>query len=337
MNNISTISKPRPRITYIDAMKGIAMLFVVIQHTKFIADGTSFYQVGVASRMPMFFLLSGMFLPYKRSASEMVRRTWRNLLRPWCLFMLVGFAVIILEEYVFGIEKEGTMIERSLFDVNTPLWFLRALVIATPIGWWLAVTCNSNLTRIVVFFLLTALSFLSVNLSEYVHSLDQRYFNIIYAFSLPEVMGLLVFMWGGHMLVQFIEVGKLKLSYRSAAIVFVLALAGLWMLDTYTIRWHYVETSGLYLNIWIMAWLGILIIWAGGCLLRNFKPITLVGRNTLIILGTHYLVIQFCRLKGMSVEATVVVALCSVVVFVYVSEKYKEWKSRRRELANDAA
>lgn len=142
MNNRNFVVGHAGRLHYIDIMKGITILLVLMFHAgSFFPELScgSWYNIGKAYRMPVFFFLSGMFFREENNWKSFVSKNVRSLLVPFFLFFLIfSFAVpIVLKSLGYtgqrGYDSIGI---KSLFGFlfldhhmysNIPIWFLLAL------------------------------------------------------------------------------------------------------------------------------------------------------------------------------------------------------------------
>lgn len=129
----------KQRIDYIDVAKGLCMVLVVWQHTH------TYYldlQTGEfwmeAFRMPLFFLISGMFFKMYSCWNEFIRRKFNTLIFPFLFYYLLLSVLVpnllALMGYE-GLRQESKLGWASLFNCifeksysNNPIWFLIALI-----------------------------------------------------------------------------------------------------------------------------------------------------------------------------------------------------------------
>lgn len=129
----------KPRIHYIDFMKGLCILFIVVSHT----DDTLFALAGKnlnftleSFRIPMYYFISGVFFKLYQGLGDFVRRKVNNIIVPLVFFFLAGYAFHWLGQYLppaqhyYG-DFEWSMILDPLckrnWECNVPLWFLLSL------------------------------------------------------------------------------------------------------------------------------------------------------------------------------------------------------------------
>ena len=119
------------RIEYIDILKGIGIILVVLGHvTKNEALSSFIY----AFHMPLFFYIAGMFL---RDKPGFTKSHARSLLIPYIFFGFISFVYWILIELRFRDLGGGSKISElinliyptSMHQCNVVLWFLPCLFI----------------------------------------------------------------------------------------------------------------------------------------------------------------------------------------------------------------
>lgn len=128
------------RIEYIDVAKGMCMLLVVWQHTHTYYPSLETGEFWMESfRMPLFFIISGMFFKLYNGFGEFMRKKTNQIIIPFLFFYLI-FSVIIPNllnslgyEGLRQSEKLGwtTSLLNCIFEKvysNSPVWFLLALL-----------------------------------------------------------------------------------------------------------------------------------------------------------------------------------------------------------------
>lgn len=279
------------RIGYIDIMKGLCIIIVVMQHARLLpdADGGALIRICKSFHMPMFFFVTGLFLPMRRTLRDMLADRFNRLLVPWLVFALAGGLIIdvcIWQNY------DHLMHERAIMHwfvrgPNVPLYFLRALFVSTVAAWMLARVFRTTAQKCSLLPVLCVLSWSSLRLSPQIEALS--YFPRL-AFDFPalrEAAGMLMYMWLGHIVASTCTVRRMEVGRWQGLIVFGVATAALIMIDPPEISWHYMESEGSWLPITAAALCGIAAIWGLSCALNGFPPLKVVGACSLAILVTH--------------------------------------------------
>ncbi|MGL5354984.1 MAG: acyltransferase family protein [Cetobacterium sp.] len=115
----------KDRIEYIDTLKGILIVLVVIGHTGI---NPSIQKWIYSFHMPLFFIISGFF--YKFDSNIVSYKRVKRLLLPFLIYTLMavifpGLPLLILKSKELEWEKIFYLKERIFF--NTPIWFLIVL------------------------------------------------------------------------------------------------------------------------------------------------------------------------------------------------------------------
>lgn len=123
------------RVKFIDLAKGICILLVVYEHTagSYIGENTL-----VHLRMPLYFVLSGLFFKTYDGISDFLRRKINKLLIPFLTFYIIGY----IFTNVSALALSNPVLKRDLLEVfysndyfNNPIWFLICLFWANIYFW----------------------------------------------------------------------------------------------------------------------------------------------------------------------------------------------------------
>lgn len=127
----------KQRLEYIDILKGIGIILVVLGHVTLNSD---LYHFIYAFHMPLFFIVSGMFLHDKQG---FIRKQAKSLLIPYLAFGLLTFVYWWLVESHFRELPAGETIWGQFINLffptgiqhcNVVLWFLPCLFLACVMG-----------------------------------------------------------------------------------------------------------------------------------------------------------------------------------------------------------
>ncbi|MCI1935259.1 MAG: acyltransferase [Bifidobacteriaceae bacterium] len=133
MTATSTPSSPSRRLEWVDALRGLGILFVIVGHTSRIPQVTQWIY---AFHMPLFFWLSG-YLFHARPPRQFIRRKVFTLLIPYLFFGVLAWFFWAFFEYDYGDHADDVVPAlQNLFigragnvnnPANAPLWFLLCL------------------------------------------------------------------------------------------------------------------------------------------------------------------------------------------------------------------
>ena len=119
----------KKRIEFIDLAKGICIILVVISHCHINIPYLQYI------RMPLYFVLSGLFFKEYAGFWDFTIRKTNKILIPFLFFYLVGFLAYFILCQIAPDIRINTVVERfyildpiySRLCVNSPLWFLLSL------------------------------------------------------------------------------------------------------------------------------------------------------------------------------------------------------------------
>ena len=119
------------RIEFIDLAKGVCILLVVLQHI-----GLNVNPLGMVSmRIPLYFVLSGLFFKDYGGLREFVVKKLNRLLLPFMFFYLFGYGIYYFINIlfpnagiygVFDVYGILSFVDKRVY-FNGPIWFLLAL------------------------------------------------------------------------------------------------------------------------------------------------------------------------------------------------------------------
>lgn len=144
----------KQRIEYIDLMKGICIILVVIGHTNVPEEFPEVFgvlNVIKIGRMPLYFFLSGLFFrTYSGFGDFAVRKFW-NLIVPMLVFTVVPVILLRTLSPSVALELKVGEIRHPLsflrYNMFGPLWFLRALFVALLVMYPIARLDNGTWQR----------------------------------------------------------------------------------------------------------------------------------------------------------------------------------------------
>ena len=145
------MTSKKPRLAYIDLMKGLCIMLIVMHHTD-----ASFFDAVMPGldnalqsfRVPMYYFLSGLFFKTYSGFGQFLRRKVNNLLIPFVFFHLLGYAVAFA---LYPLLHPGASfnwhglidpLSQRSWSYTVALWFLISLfevnIIYYGLSCWLA-------------------------------------------------------------------------------------------------------------------------------------------------------------------------------------------------------
>jgi len=179
---MNTTVHQRQRLDWIDTLKGWGMVLIVVGHVWSLEDISTFYMWLFAFHVPIFFYAAGLTLNTQSgSVWALLKHRGPALLKPYLLFGLLGYAFYLagflaaqaaglqLKQFDYGLVRPLLgIVYGSVGDgllVNSPIWFLPALLIASLIVFGINRWTTSVTLRYVVCL---ALFYLGATLAEHI-------------------------------------------------------------------------------------------------------------------------------------------------------------------------
>ena len=289
----------KARIEYVDLVKGFCMFFVISFHCH-VTYCPWFYNTIRSMYLPAFFFCSALFFKADQPFRSFLVRKVNLLLVPWAFFLglcFCGFAVI----YLFGQLFPGAGINwTSMLNTHTPYDFIR--IPANLPSWYLwciffafmayYAVCRMGRRGIwIKALVVVAMALLGWYFERYgIRSVLYRrsvVMQYLYDFHFFTALEMLPFMFAGE---ELRRRGLLGFNYRSMAALAVFAVSvALWVFYSQRVF------VTLYGHVWpleayIPGFAGTSAIFILMAALNRFPLLDFLGRNSLTVLCTHYMI-----------------------------------------------
>lgn len=126
------------RNDFIDIIKGILMILVIIGHFSFFEYEARTLTLIYSFHMPAFFIIAG-FLSHiteKNTIKEIIQKRFKSTIIPYYIFSFISFIIMdvnALGNYNMSLKHMFNGIGHPDFSINLPLWFLTLYFCATTI------------------------------------------------------------------------------------------------------------------------------------------------------------------------------------------------------------
>lgn len=278
----------KQRIAYIDLAKGICILLVVFHHLCGEDLPTDSHLKGclVSFRMPLYFILSGMFFKEYEGFVGFLKRKVNKLLIPFIAFYIISFLLSLsffcddsalkTIGYFFG----GVFIEKTRF--NVAIWFLWCLLLINITFYLIFHLCrNINKNKgLIIYLICWLLGIIGFTLGTY---------HINIPFWIDSSLTAMPFFATGYLIRKYTEILKPNMfdKYFFASIplcfIFVYYFGRVTVFKT-----NYMSNSNILFTYTsgIIGTLGVLFT---AKLLQWLPVISYYGRYSIMILCTHML------------------------------------------------
>ena len=311
----------KPRITYIDTLKGVCIILVVLMHCGLPVDDNSVFAQHINDalrtyRMPTYYFLSGLFFKTYSGFGEFSRRKLNNIIIP--LFFFYGLNVIAsilywgCSGFILGFESDFDWI--AIFDIFyhsdewriqavVPLWFLLSLFWANLIFYIIKSRFNDLTVCVIVLLLAVSAFFLG------------SYHLQLPLYIVSSLTGLPYFVLG-HYVKQNGWLQCRVIPWLGLLQFLVIAAIMIFIARDYN---HVDSITSFLIYRYFIPFVSVLsLFWLCKCLPQRIPIITFLGRYSLIVLGTHMFLISYLYLLPMRIFGDDNRCLWRVVLFFIV-------------------
>lgn len=312
-NRIAGKDTIKNRRVDIDFVRAIAIVSVIAYH---IGIQSSFMKYFTSFHMELFFVLSGYCTVSKEeSIQKLLLRKAKSLLYPYVVFSLINFVLNIVLNYIYGVKLSALDYLKNLVFSHLSLgaiWFLLALFISSSLYGVLLLKMKSKMVIILCSIGISVLGFVGGHIGiRNCFRWEQGFFCVI-------------FILLGHLLGDFERMIGFYSNHKY--IVVRLLNCGVVGVVTYWIN-GYAQLSRFSIGNPIMFIISVVtctIAWLDFCSLlvellekiNCFKILnyaTLMGRESLVVLCTHQILIVLFRKLFKSLDMAQLLTLVAVI------------------------
>lgn len=264
------------RIEFVDLAKGVCITLVVLSHCKVNLPYLAYI------RMPLYFLLSGLFFKTYAGLWNFTLRKINKILIPFLFFYLTSFLIyLLISHFAPGIRINSDVETFYLLDplysrlcVNSPLWFLLSLFFCNIIFYGISIITKNNYIRAIMVLVLLVLERILCN------------YEIVLPLYLNKSLYHLPFFFLGYVLKQtdllyYNEGGRNKDYIR--LVIYVILFFGLALIPWWRMPKMLTESMSFIISaIGVLALLFILKP------IKKIPVISYYGRYSIIILCTSF-------------------------------------------------
>ena len=308
----------RPRVEYMDLMKGICIVMVVALHCHLV-PANALGNIITTFMVPSYFFLSGLFFKEYGGFSDFAVRKIDKLVVP-TVFFSVLYLIFKIVTSGYGALTAKEMIS-ALITGNFPLWFLQCLFLINMLFFVLHRFVSDKVKLLVV---CSCVGFAGIAgyavSSDFIREASPRLFYVLHISHMFKIMASLPFFALGYAVKPYMT----RTFPRTATLAtFCAALVLMWVTG------RYVHTS-IYDNVYGRNPLFFYVAGTSGIacmviLCRAIKRIPLIsylGRYSLVVLGTHYVVLsifsEFMSSEAMVFALTVLSMFAIIPVFIKI-------------------
>lgn len=302
------MSDVKKRVVWIDTLRGIAMCMVVLSHSR--VAPCVIANFCWCCHVPLFFIISGIVLGINQSEkltlADFLKNKARGILYPYVTLSIIE---LIMEYFTNRTGIKSSFIAFVSLDGIGVLWFLPTLFFSSVLWYFVKKIKNIICVLAIAIAIAVAMSLYAVP-------------NVPYAFTyiLTRCIYATIFMLIGNILYNHLE--TIQRYTRLVIIIGVLAyIYGNYYFSYYSFDLHYAQIMKP-LSYWFIT-LGTSLLWITivSQLNKNVinEALSFIGRNTLIVLEGHWLLLQLLvnpYMKMLPIEKNIFELLNCVVMFI---------------------
>lgn len=332
MNNLTT----NKRYKHIDVAKGIGVLLVIVGHCLVYKPVVS---VIYSFHVPMFFVLSGLFVKTEDNILEYTSKKIKQLIVPYLVFFCIGALLTFIipstrSNIGFGRVFKGLIYaDASEFAVG-PIWFLMCLFVCSVYFYILDKTIFRKNNVLLMAIVLVVLYSLGSNFDVIWETTLGRYIPYWPPFKLDLAIVAVVFYSIGYLLKDYILNCKIKLSLFIVCAISTLFLS--WTNGSVAMGNY--NDSTLFL---LFSLTGTILIVYIADKIKESKLLLFIGKISLIIFVLHAIIMRLyslcldkCEIYN-NIVASVIKTIVVTIVTVLITFFYKKIKSVILEKKNE--
>jgi len=331
----------KKRIEYIDLMKGICIILVVLHHGRALDEADVLLHNLVLGRMPLYFFLSGLFFKSYGGFATFATRKFCLLVVPIIVFGPLGGLMtdcIPWTEWSAGkISNPARWAVYWTTYVNVPLWFLRALFIGSLIMYGLhSLSARLRLGVAAAAVLAVGAGMTVYLLSPVIQDTTPVARKIAMRCGIFHACELLPFLFAGYLAGRwgFTRIKPGMKSAATACAVLAVALCLCLVLPTGgSVSWYNIVLNESYAMIIVKSISVTAFVWAVSFLLKKVPYISYLGRYSIVVLVTHYpLLFMLQRVLNVNGATAAAIVLAAMPVIVYACVRWLPWACARKQI-----
>ena len=323
------------RYLYLDVVKGIAIISVVLGHIILKYESNNFLCIWLYSfHLPIFFIVSGILFalnPKKLSIGnkEFILKKAKNLLYPYLTFSIISIIYLVIKgERLVSIIK--VCINTICLFGYGPIWFLHTLLISEILTFFLLKKARK--TKLLCIIIMTIFIIIMSNLLQISYWQENIINEIIYKILNLIVRSLIatLFILGGY----YFQKKKYKIIKNPNLYVFILLINIFICQINGLIDIHYCKINNFALFTYTAYTTSISIIIIIEKICKSENILSFFGKNSLIIMATHYTlpfievakflcnnVLRIKNLYALYFFETIIVMLLEYVIIIIINKK----------------
>ena len=312
----------KSRIDYIDTAKGLCMMFVIFVHIHFYFGCQYWGELCLKSfYLPLFFMLSGLFFKPYSGFYEFIMRKINTILIPFLFFY---YTTSVLLTWILALIR-GKTLDWSLlwaFIVpehypNLPIWFLICLFVQCILFYFIYSLFKRSLLAMTGFVFLAGL--VGINCRELGFDFPMQF---------DSALSAIPFFFIGWTASKY---GLLKKLDFNSSYLIMCAIAFLFIAYLFSgyVNYQKNQFRCIPFNVYVSGIFGSFFVICLSKLIRKIYLVRFIGRNSLVVLCTHQLLLQWylqiIRKVGLGNWLTIFITFVLVILSYFIVVPFMKW------------
>lgn len=324
------VENKKSRIEYIDLAKGFCIILVVLHHIESSMGVHFWFDTYLkAFRMPLYFMLSGLFFKSYESFYGFTIRKVNKLLIPFLFFYLLTAVLPTISLRLFGFPHFASI---KPFDANTLVSFIWPEQFANVPIWFLWCLFVMNLMFYVIYLLSKRITCSSQNLLGLSVSLMCFFVGVVGYTIVDNDINLPAFIDSAMVALPFFGLGFVLNKHTSVlvknkydkfnVIIVLVSIAILYLLTTGNINYRTNTYNVNIVQLYLVGFFGSLSVLFLSKIIHKLPLISYWGRYSIIILVTHDYVMQIGIYLAKRLLGTTTISLVfalALTMFAYIA------------------
>lgn len=288
----------KQRVDYIDLAKGFCILLIILHHVQSPINELEGYRMLTCFRIPLYFVLSGLFFKKYDGLWNFILRKTNKLLIPFIFFLVAGYLIFSIGWAAVGQSDRVLSLTSKIIHgfneeniyINTPVWFLFTLFQTSVIFYVLYdIYERLSLSKIYKEIVMAVMCF-TIGIGGYILGFNK----INLPFWVDTSLTAIPFYYTGYFL--RVHTGFLIPNKYDKYIPLMLvgfALIVYFCADNISFMQSIYHQS--YVSFYAAAMCGTFFVLLLSKLIKKIYLISFIGRYSVIVLGTHNLILLILR------------------------------------------
>ncbi len=318
------------RTHYLDLIKGFCMLLVIADHAAIVDPASSpVYRMLDQIEVVAFFFVSGLL--FKRVESDkiprFILRKGIRLIIPFIFFLGLFIAVAMLPRILSGKLNAISLYHTIITPANGPLWFLRSLFIAITAYALLDTFILRKVNLLWQTAIILFITCIGLIINHETTQSDSTAARLWIDLNFASAAISMIWIWLGNIISRNRTATIDRINGKSKpALILLLITAAIWAICSMPGMALHRGITPHPLFFYPAAAAGCIFLLITSIFISHIKPLNYIGRNSIVVLGTHYIILAVCaEIILLSPFVNLIITLALMPPVIAVINRFFPW------------